>query len=85
MGQTLNYSFSRKKLIREHPFGFLHQVSSGLGPEQVKPSTDSLAVTIADPVEQVKKMIAADQYSLDALERFFFSGTARAPETLEET
>jgi len=44
-----------------------------------------LAVTIADPVEQVKKMIAADQYSLDALERFFFSGTARAPETLEET
>lgn len=72
MGQTLNYSFSRQKLIREHPFGFLHQVSSELRPNQPGPSTDALALTIADPVQQVKKMIEEGQSLY--LERFFFSG-----------
>lgn len=31
MGQTIDYSYSKSKLVREHPYGYLHQVRQELG------------------------------------------------------
>ncbi len=74
LGQTLNYSFSREKLIREHPFGYLHQVSSGLSATQAAPSVTNLAVTMANPVERIQEMLTEDSMPASALGKFFFSG-----------
>jgi len=31
MGQTIDYSYSKSRLVREHPYGYLHQVGQELG------------------------------------------------------
>jgi hypothetical protein len=37
--QTIRYAFSRKRMIEEHPFGFLHRLSTELGAQRVQEPT----------------------------------------------
>jgi len=60
MGQTIDYAFSRERLVREHPFGYLHQVSAGLGGKDVKPTARALESIIEDPEDRVREIFVGD-------------------------
>lgn len=51
LAESLDYSFSRSRLVREHPYGYLHQVSSEIG-SPGKASTSArheLSEAVKDP------------------------------------
>jgi hypothetical protein len=60
MGQTLNYAFSREKLIREHPFGYLHQVSNEFSTSARESDSPLLSVGLENPEERLRQMFRRD-------------------------
>jgi hypothetical protein len=69
VGQTINYSFSREKLLREHPFGYLHQVSSGFGASGSPVATRSLTDVIDDPEQRIREIFINELTDAPALDR----------------
>ncbi|HEX6205841.1 MAG TPA: hypothetical protein VFZ29_08560 [Solirubrobacterales bacterium] len=60
VGQTINYSFSREKIVREHPFGYLHQVSKAFESSENTSSVRALEEAIEDPEKKVREMFVRD-------------------------
>jgi hypothetical protein len=60
MGQTIDYAFSREKLVREHPFGYLHQVSTELSAQGKDPAARLVESAVEDPEERVREMFRGD-------------------------
>lgn len=60
VGQTIEYSFSREKLIQEHPFGYLHQVSKTFGVDEMAMATRALEDVVDDPENQVLEIFRSD-------------------------
>lgn len=54
MGQTIDYAYSKSRLLREHPYGYLHQVRQGLGVTEVGNSSG----------EEVESIMMAPRESL---------------------
>jgi hypothetical protein len=54
LGQSIDYSYSKSKLLREHPYGYLHEVKENLVSGQAgRQSVDTLEVTIKSPRESL--------------------------------
>lgn len=49
MGQTIDYSYSKSRLVREHPYGYLHQVREALGVEASQPGKLSMETAMKIP------------------------------------
>lgn len=69
MGQTIDYSFSREKVVREHPFGYLHQVSEAFGAGTKHQSKQSLERVIKDPEKQVREIFLSEMRDGPLLDR----------------
>jgi hypothetical protein len=50
VGQSIDYSYSKSKLLREHPYGYLHEVQQNLvGANPTAEGIDNLALTLMSP------------------------------------
>lgn len=47
--QSLNYSFSRDKLVREHPFGYLYRLGTELHAEPARATVELIESASSDP------------------------------------
>jgi hypothetical protein len=56
VAESLNYSFSKEKLIQDHPYGFLHELSTDLGVEHREPFPELLAEH-ADGAASLRRVI----------------------------
>jgi hypothetical protein len=57
LGQSIDYSYSKSKLLREHPYGYLHAVRSELGTESSAPSRpDDVLTTMMAPRESLREL-----------------------------
>lgn len=49
VGQSIDYSYSKSKLLREHPYGYLHEVQKYLGMSSGSAEVDTLTATMMSP------------------------------------
>lgn len=56
VGQTIDYSFSRSKLIREHPYGYLHEIGKQLPVDPQGSQGQKLATQMEDPRKSLRRM-----------------------------
>jgi len=64
VGQSLDYSYSKSKLVGEHPYGYLHQVGEQLGIESRQPNIDELAGILKTPRASLSQMWLEDWRSV---------------------
>jgi hypothetical protein len=56
LGSTVNYRFSRDKLLREHPFGLLHQITAEFSVNPASRRTE-LELAIQDPEQFLRSIL----------------------------
>jgi len=57
IGQSIDYSFSRNKLVQEHPFGYLHQVSKDFNvTDAALPSPRQMDMSPYDPLQEIRAL-----------------------------
>ena len=55
MGQTIDYAYSKKRLLREHPYGYLHQVRHEFDSGSLLPGGD-VEMTMMSPRESLSSL-----------------------------
>jgi hypothetical protein len=70
MGQTFNYRFSRDKLVREHPFGLLHKVTTEFSTDRRRGYTE-LELAIQDPEHFLSSILGHPRYYAELLGEFW--------------
>jgi hypothetical protein len=51
LGQTIDYSYSKSRLVRDHPYGYLHELGSQLGSPKSPSGHTGLETAILSPRE----------------------------------
>jgi hypothetical protein len=77
MGQTFNYRFSRDKLVREHPFGLLHKITTEFSTSSRGGHTE-LELAIQDPEHFLSSILGHPRYYGELLGGFWTAHEAVA-------
>jgi hypothetical protein len=56
VGQTIDYSYSKSKLVREHPYGYLHEVGQHLSGGSSGPRAQKVATQMEEPRQSLARM-----------------------------
>lgn len=73
IGRTISYRFSRKRLVQEHPYGYLYKVRKEFGTGNGLLERDLLATAMSDPVEFLRRALGrSDAFEL-VVPQFWFT------------
>ncbi|MGI9098308.1 MAG: hypothetical protein ACR2H2_07415 [Solirubrobacteraceae bacterium] len=72
VGHTVNYRFSRDKLLREHPFGLLHQITAEFSVNPGSGRTE-LELAIQDPEQFLRSILGHPRLYRQLLGEFWTS------------
>jgi hypothetical protein len=70
VGQTVNYRFSRARLLREHPFGLLHQIPAEFSVGS-RPTRTELELAIQDPEHFLVSVLGHPRFHWQLLGEFW--------------
>lgn len=70
VGHTVNYRFSRDKLLREHPFGLLHKITGEFAVNP-RPTRTELELAIQDPEHFLLSVLGHPRFHRQLLTEFW--------------